>query len=146
MPLTELLKNVVGVELSLRPCVSQKDKGGCLAKLQQPKSDLGLRFVKHKSGVRITHVLDNGAAMETGISANDVIIALDDIRVDINNAEKIIAATAANSLLKVHVFRRDELFEFSLTTKEPAADMVQLNLIEEAESAVVEQRIAWLGQ
>jgi predicted metalloprotease with PDZ domain len=59
-------------------------------------------------GVQLRVVDPSGAAAAAGLSAGDVIIALDNLRVNAANWDKRIAQYAAGDSISVYAFRRDE--------------------------------------
>lgn len=52
--------------------------------------------------------------MAAGLSAGDVIIAIDGIKVDTSNFEQLLKAYQAGDEVSVHAFRRDELRSFTV--------------------------------
>jgi len=95
LPLKKLLATV-GVELRV-------DAGA--------KPALGARLVAAPAGVKLTHVLDGGGAQMAGLSAGDVLIAVNGIRVDKSSLETLLERRPVGSTVMVHAFRRDELIE-----------------------------------
>jgi len=67
---------------------------------------------------RLAHVYNGGPAHAAGLSAGDVLVALDGLRVTASNLEGLLARYAAGETISVHAFRRDELL---LTTVQLAA-------------------------
>jgi predicted metalloprotease with PDZ domain len=63
----------------------------------------------------LAHVYEGGAAHRAGLSANDVLIALDDLRVTGSNLDTLLARYAVGDTVTVHAFRRDELMVFEVT-------------------------------
>ena len=149
LPLASTLASV-GIELQLRPAESNADKGGKylnddLSRLAQ-RPVLGVRTASDAGAVKLTHVLDGGAGQAAGLAANDVLIALDGLRVTPANLDKMIETRSPGDTLLVHAFRRDELMTFNLTLKPAAADTVALRLADQADAAQLALRQGWLGQ
>jgi predicted metalloprotease with PDZ domain len=149
LPLADALA-AFAIELQLRPAESAADKGGkylCdeLSRLAQ-RPVLGVRSASDAGVVKLTHVLDGGAAQAAGLAANDVLIALDGLRVTPANLDKMIESRAAGDTLLVHAFRRDELMTFKLTLKPAAADTVALRLADQADAGQLALRQGWLGR
>lgn len=69
---------------------------------------------------QLTTVYSNGAAHEAGLSAHDVIVAIDGLRVGGSNTiERLLRPYQAGDSLSLHVFRRDELRCFTLKLSHP---------------------------
>ncbi len=149
LPLAELLADV-GVTFLLRPAESDSDKGGKPAKKslnvlkQQPT--LGARLIDNGGEVKLAAVFDASAAQGAGLSAGDVIIAVDGLKVTRTSLEKRIAASRPGDRLTVHAFRRDELFETTLLLIVPLADTCELILKTDADPQILARRQAWLGR
>ncbi len=149
LPLAEALAHV-GIELRLRPAEAAGDKGGKAAsthidKLAQ-RAVLGVRSSADSGGVKLTHVLDGGAAQAAGLSANDILVALDGLRVNSGNLDRLLEQRSVGETVAVHAFRRDELMLFDVTLQAPAADTVELNPIPQASAFALAARLSWLGQ
>ena len=149
LPLANALE-AFAIELQLRPAESGADKGGKylnddLSRLAQ-RPVLGVRTSSEAGNVKLTHVLDGGTAQAAGLAANDVLIAIDGLRVTPANLDKMIESRAAGDTLQVHAFRRDELMTFKLTLKPAAADTVALRLAGRPDAAQLALRQGWLGQ
>ena len=149
LPLADLLADV-GVQFLLRPAESDNDKGGKPAKLAlnvlQQRTSLGARLVDSAGEVKLSAVYDASAAQAAGLSAGDVIIALDGIKVTRASLEKRLNACHPGDRLSVHAFRRDELFETTLLLIAPLTDTCQLVLVADADGQTLTQRHAWLAR
>ncbi|WP_306394224.1 M61 family metallopeptidase [Telluria beijingensis] len=68
-------------------------------------------------GARLTQVHEGGAAHQAGLSALDVVIAIDGLRVNGNpsNVDALLARYRVGDRVTVHAFRRDELMAFDVT-------------------------------
>ena len=66
----------------------------------------GIRCTETPAGLKVNQVRRASAAAKAGISAHDVIIALDGIRAD---SKQLAAVSMAQSETDCHLFRRDEL-------------------------------------
>ena len=66
----------------------------------------GMRCTETPAGLKVNQVRRGSAAAKAGISAHDVIIALDGIRAD---SKQLAAVSMAQSETDCHLFRRDEL-------------------------------------
>ena len=147
-PLDELLASV-GVEFRLRPAESLTDKGG--AKSSKPleallnRPDLGVRISAENGQARLANVFDDGAAQQAGLSAGDVLVAIDGLKVTAGNLEKVLQHIGVGQTVAVHLFRRDELLCFDITLQSPPCDTCELILLEEVSDDVARRRAAWLG-
>ena len=124
LPLAELLASH-GVKLQLRPAESSSDRGGRIsppASVDAPRATLGVRMRAEGKDIVLTHVLDSGAAQEAGMSAGDVIVALDGLRIGKEGLDAELAKRRPGARMKIHAFRGDELREFSVRLKRAALD------------------------
>ena len=90
-----------------------------------PRSVLGLKLANGNE-VKLAHVFTGTAAELAGLAAGDVIIAIDDLKVSVQTLERVVGRKAPGSKLNLHVFRRDELMQFSLVTQAEAPDSCHL--------------------
>jgi predicted metalloprotease with PDZ domain len=139
-PLAELLTSV-GVRFELRaapgPITGTRD-------FYAPAA--GLRLRDQGASVLVASVLDEGPGQATGLAGGDEIIAVDGIRVA--GAARLIDTLSANrsgELVRLHVFRRDELYSFELTLRDAPADACRLTFAEEASGEQLSARAAWLN-
>lgn len=149
LPLADLLADV-GIDVCLRPAESQNDKGGKLS--QKSDKDIAIQgvlgvktSVAGNNEVRIAHVFDGGPAQAAGLSAQDVIVAIDGLRVSPGGFDKRVASYRPGATVHIHAFRRDELMEFQVTLQAPPADTVVLSLRKDADAATLARRQAWLS-
>ncbi len=103
---------------------------------------LGIKTKNEDGWVRVTQVLDGGAAQGAGISAGDLLAAVDGLRVAPGQLDKLLARYRTGDSAECHVFRRDELHVLPLTfAREPA---VQYTVT--AEGGRQAMRARWLGR
>ncbi len=89
----------------------------------------GLKVTDKPEGVVIQQVRREGAAAKAGLSANDVIIAIDGLKA----SEKLLAKYAKlQAKYTVYAFRRDELLQFDLENGETELSTVELNVIDQS--------------
>lgn len=147
-PVGELLKTV-GIDFGLRPRTGADDSGGSaptdLDALRR-RGDLGATITSGEGGARLKHVLIGGAAHAAGLSAGDVIVACDGLRVRSRKLIEVLAQRGPGATVELHAFRRDELMTFQVTLEAPAEDTVWLTLDAEADPETAKRRAAWLGQ
>ena len=85
---------------------------------------MGVRFkARGNEGVEIASVQEQGAAHKAGLSAGDLLIAIDGLRVqNQQDLNQILLSYCAEDSITVHVFRRDELRRFTLVLSSPPKD------------------------
>jgi predicted metalloprotease with PDZ domain len=148
LPLKQWLATV-GLEMQLRPAESASDKGGKPSK-KPPRElaarvTLGARTAEDTTGVRLTHVLDGGAAQAAGLSAADVLIAIGGLRTNARNLDKRLAQYKPGERVAVHGFRRDELFERTVVLQGAPTDTCSL-AVSGTDAASRRRREHWLGK
>jgi len=145
LPLAELL-GAFAIKLNLRASDGQSDKGGKPAKpgSEGPKPALGAKIAAGNEA-RLTQVYAGGAAQQAGLSAGDVIVAADGIRVT-DNLERLVGRRTPGGTMKIHAFRRDELMRFDLPLVAALPDTCWLTLDDEADSSARSARARWLGE
>jgi len=144
-PVADLLARV-GVALSLRASEGMRDRGGKPASLARPPSSwLGARWTVIGE-LRLTHVLSGGPAARAGLSANDVVIAIDGLKATAETLAAVLARTAPGTPMGFDAFRRDLLMHFDVLLEAAPDDTAFLTLAADADDATRQRRIAWLGQ
>lgn len=114
----------------------------CLAEEENSAPVLGVRMAKGAEG-RIAAVHDGGAAQKAGLSAGDVLVALDGIK--LNGLDAMLVRRRAGESVRIHAFRRDELMEFELQLQEAPREAVKLSLQADPSEAVKALRKGWIG-
>lgn len=140
-PLKELFEKF-GVSLQARTSDSPTDRSGKSSKTKL--SSFGLRYKTEGEFLKITHVLNDGAAEKAGLSANDIILAIDGIKVNASRFEQYSFLTPQTPL-KVHIFRDDLLQVHTLILQPAPLDTCILKIEENVCSEVKERRQQWLG-
>jgi predicted metalloprotease with PDZ domain len=77
--------------------------------------DLGVRTAEDAAGVKLTHVLEGGAGQRAGLCPGDVILAVDGLRVTAKTFERQFHRLEPGRPAQLHLFRRDELMQASVT-------------------------------
>jgi predicted metalloprotease with PDZ domain len=148
LPLAELLPQF-GVELRMRPADGPDDKGGKPSKTDvetlRNRGDLGMRLAAGKGGVRVAAVAVGGGAHAGGISAGDVIVAMDGLRVTQSSLAERLGRCAPGETVTLHGFRRDELQVFTPTVRNSPDRVAELHLQENPDATAALRRKAWLG-
>jgi predicted metalloprotease with PDZ domain len=103
---------------------------------------LGIR-VRGGADCTIASVYENGAAHRAGLSAGDVLIALDGIRVTGTTLDALLARYQPGDAVELHAFRREELRVTRATLDAPEPARYRLSAGGAAASR--RARKAWLG-
>lgn len=109
------------------------------------KPVLGVRTVRDNGDYKVAAVYESGAAHLAGVSAGDVLVAIDGLRVTGMNLESVLSRYRVGDAIALHVFRRDELLSLTLTLGSDDTPAVTLKA-EERPAAAMRLRTAWLGQ
>ncbi|MEC7946531.1 MAG: PDZ domain-containing protein [Myxococcota bacterium] len=148
LPLTGLLRDF-GLVLSFRPADGPQDKGGKTSSTPvetlRQRGELGARVVSGNGGAKLASVYAGGAAHTAGLSAGDVVIAADGLKVSGVDLVKRLARRPPGSVVAIHAFRRDELMRFRLTLQAPQEYVAVLTLEDDVDPGVAARRHAWLG-
>lgn len=146
-PLKELLATV-GIGHHVNTAISATDHGGLHKQDKEleppPRFVLGARIAPAEGGAKLATVFDNGAAQQAGLSAGDIVIAVDGIRATTKNIDQLIAQIPGNTCIPLHVFRRDELMLFDVTPLPAPADTSRLWVLGEATENQIQARQSWL--
>ncbi len=106
---------------------------------------IGVRTVAEGDQLKLANVYDGGPAQTAGLSAGDVLVALDGLKVSAAGFDKLMARRMAGDRAEIHVFRRDELMCFEVELQAPPADTAKPELDADASPAAVALRTGWLG-
>lgn len=139
LPLETLLAPL-GVDLHWRAATQHADKGGKPAN-EPPLPWLGMRIGEDPLGVRIQTAEEDGPAVSAGLSAGDVIIALDELRVNAGIWNDVLSRYRPGDRLSLHAFRRDELIRVQVMLAEAPVRIAWLSL---ADSGLTDVGKDWL--
>ena len=107
---------------------------------------LGMKLGGGSGEAKVANVYDDGPAQAAGVSAGDVLIALDGLRISsAKGLEDLLARRGAGDEVELHLFRRDELMSFRAVLAAPPAERQELKLAPRADSAAAKLRRGWLG-
>ncbi len=107
---------------------------------------IGAKLAESAGEVRLASVFDAGPAERAGLSAGDVLVAADGLRVTtIAGLEALLARRAAGTRLTLHAFRRDELIACELELAAAPAERITLSLAPRAGAGARALRRGWLG-
>ena len=126
LPLAELLARR-GVQLNWRAPNGHGDNGGKPGPQAAPVN-LGVRVADDPLGARILVAFEQGTAMAAGLSAGDVIIAVDGLKTDARKLDDMLAAYQPGDAVEIHAFRRDELVRVYATLTPGDEEIAWLSL------------------
>lgn len=127
LPLARLLAPL-GISLSLAPA--------------DAAPSLGVRTAMRGTDLSIATAYSGGAAQRAGLSAGDVLVALDGLRVDEKSLKALLSRRRAGDVVEIHAFRRDELVRVAAVLDAPARTEATLR-VEAQDNAL---RRGWLGE
>jgi len=146
LPLTEWFGKL-GIGYRVRGANNAEDVGGYQpAAPSNPLAPaLGARIEPQPAGLRVTHVYSGGAARSAGLSAGDILVAVDGERVSVSNLGDLLNR-AAGDAVEMHYFHRDRLSASMLPIMAPPDDTCDLWIIatESLDPKVRSRRNAWL--
>ncbi|MDQ3214858.1 MAG: PDZ domain-containing protein [Pseudomonadota bacterium] len=107
---------------------------------------LGVKIDHGNQECKLAHVFDGSPAQAAGLSGNDVLIALNGLRVTPANLDTLLSRYAAGDVIEASAFRRDELmrFEVKLASRPP----IKFALETETTSGIDARRLreGWMGK
>jgi predicted metalloprotease with PDZ domain len=107
------------------------------------KPGLGIRTARDGTDCKVANVYEDGTAHRAGLSAGDLLVAVDGLRVSATNLEALLARYRIGDSVTLHAFRRDELI--SVVAKLAADNAPQISLTAQSGPAVAARmRSAWL--
>ncbi|MES2919403.1 MAG: PDZ domain-containing protein [Pseudomonadota bacterium] len=132
LPLAELLV-ARGLDWTLRAAEGAADSGGKPGSGDgRARAWLGAKVGGGEAGALLQHVFTGGPAQAAGLSAGDMVIAADGLKVSGASLDKGVGSRVPGEVLELHAFRRDELMRFSVTLAAAPADTCVLALAAEA--------------
>ncbi|HIN81761.1 MAG TPA: M61 family peptidase [Chromatiales bacterium] len=136
-----------GIDMRLRSAQSDTDLGG----RAKPQSDdgrvipwLGARLINAAGQCKVANVFDSGPAQHAGISAGDIVLAMDGIKVIPASVDARIRTLEVGQHVDMHVFRRDELMQFSVTLNAAPQTTCALVVRDDVTDDVIAHRDDWL--
>ncbi|HRP97587.1 MAG TPA: PDZ domain-containing protein [Rhodocyclaceae bacterium] len=106
---------------------------------------LGVKLAAGNGEAKLANVFDGGAAQTAGLSAGDVLVAVDGLRVTAGNLDAMLARRRVGERVEVHAFRRDELMCFAVELDPPRAEVAKLSLRPRLSAKARALRKGWLG-
>ncbi|THF67466.1 M61 family metallopeptidase [Pseudothauera nasutitermitis] len=107
---------------------------------------LGVKLGNGKDEARLASVYDGGPARRAGLSAGDVLVAFDGLKVNAGGLDAQLARRRPGERVRVHAFRRDELMEFEVELSAAPADRITLKAAVRPPAAAARLRRGWLGR
>ena len=133
----------VGVRYEVQAATGADDAGGVAADSGHYHAYMGLRLDPRQPG-RIATVINDSPAAHAGLSANDVLVAVDHQKIDRAGLDRLLRLSEPGAQVRVHAFRRDELITTNLTLSAPPLDTVALSLRDDVKATTESRRDAWL--
>ena len=144
LPLAPLLHDF-GIKVTCRTAQSTSDRGGNTNRERAAaRAVLGARTEAAGAEVKLAQVFDGGSSQAAGLSAGDVLVAFDGIRVNPANLERLLDRRHPGERVRVHAFRRDELMVHDVRLLEAPLDTYALAIDERAPALRKRRREAWL--
>lgn len=146
LPLKRLLA-AFGLVLNWRPRASLGDKGGTkpAAGAERVLTDHGITLATDSpAGVVVKRVRDNGPAARAGISANDLIVAIDGKKATVAGLDKL-RSSEPPSDAEIYLFRRERLLTYRISMEMANNDTAWISLDESVDVDTLARRAAWLG-
>lgn len=106
---------------------------------------LGVKLSGGNGEAKLANVFDGGPARQGGLSAGDVLVALDGLRVTAASLDGQVARRCPGERIEVHAFRRDELMCFEVELAAPPSDTIKLGAVARPSSKMRALRKGWLG-
>lgn len=107
------------------------------------KPSLNVRVQQEAGLCKLASVHETGPAHQAGLSAGDVLIAVDSLRVTGSNLDSLLQRYRVGDVVQIHAFRRDELMSFEVTLESDATPNYSLVMRDKPITAA-KLRKAWL--
>jgi predicted metalloprotease with PDZ domain len=130
LPIAGLLGEF-GVSINLRPTEGAEDKGGKPGNGKTPPHYSGMRLGPDAAGARVSSVINHSPAHRAGISAGDLLIAVDKLKTSNSKFDKQLGQFKPGDTVVLHGFRRDLLQQWQLTVAAAATDTAWLSVVDE---------------
>jgi predicted metalloprotease with PDZ domain len=92
------------------------------------KPSLDVNLGRDGADCKLSSVHEGGAAHQAGLSAGDLLVAIDGLRATPASLESLLSRYAVGATVEVHAFRRDELRTFSVTLQGDRVPGITLKL------------------
>jgi predicted metalloprotease with PDZ domain len=145
LPLARLLATH-GLDLRMHAADSSSDRGGQAPRAGSTaarRATLGVRTSADGNDLRITHVFDGSSAQAAGVAPGDILAAIDGLRVTPRSFDAVLGRHAPGRVIRLTLFRRDELLELDCVPSNPPNDTAHVALRPGGTGRGL--REAWLG-
>ena len=105
---------------------------------------LGVRTTRDGNDCKLASVFEKGIAHQAGLSAGDVLIALDGLRITATNLNALLQRYRSGDDVMLHAFRRDEMKTFHIKLALDDTPLAQLS-VQLKPAAATKLRLGWLG-
>ena len=78
---------------------------------EQYQAYLGASFTAQEIGLKVTQVLENSPAALAGLAVNDILVAVDGLKVTESSLQSLLEHTPKDTKLNCHFFRDDQLLQ-----------------------------------
>ncbi|MBS0319275.1 MAG: M61 family metallopeptidase [Proteobacteria bacterium] len=142
-PLAALLADV-GVACDVRAPQGSGDRGGKPGDASKTqRASLGATW--KASDLQLAHVLRDGAAARGGLSAGDVVVAIDGLKATAERLEDLQRKGAPGQRVAFTLFRRERLLARTVELDAARDDTIVLTVAHDASNSALAARHAWLG-
>ncbi|TQV82938.1 M61 family metallopeptidase [Aliikangiella coralliicola] len=126
----------VDIEFQVIPQYLHNEKGGFAAKAKDRKSVafLGITHKADALGAKVHSVTENSCAAVAGLSNDDIIIAVDNIRIASSELDQVIARVPIGTEVLISYFRRERLYHTQVKLTEGEANTCYLSFKNEKAS------------
>ena len=95
-----------------------------------------MNYKSTPAGLVITQVFDQGPAQLGGLSAQDTLLAIDNIKVTNSNLRALLDNIPKDKPVTATVFRQDALMHFTITLQNAIACVAQLSIEDEQKASL----------
>lgn len=93
---------------------------------------IGAFYKDSPSGLKITSVLENSPAAQAGIAVNDILIAVNQMKVSAESLQKLVLHLAPEQSVSCHYFRDDQLITNQLKISDSPTATISLSVTDES--------------
>ena len=120
LPLPNMVQSI-GLKLHLRTRESTLDKGG-YASNNALTRDTGLSFTDAPMGIKVSQVLSNSAAAQSGIQLGDIVLACNHFKTNEAHFHRNLTHTNLGETMLLHIMRDEQMLEITFIAQEPQQD------------------------
>ncbi|XQW84992.1 M61 family metallopeptidase [Thalassotalea piscium] len=93
---------------------------------------LGLQYQASEAGLKISQILENSPANHAGLAVNDVLVAIDHLKITATNFQSLAEHLPANTPVDCHYFRDDKLVKTSLVFIDSPETALALKVVDDS--------------